>query len=136
MKKVLILCTGNSCRSQKAHGILKNLSPNTEVYSAGVETHGVNPFAIDAMNRIGIDISNHTSNNISEYDLVSFDYIITVCDSAKERCPIFPSTAIKFHKDFYDPSKFEGGLDEKNKRFDKARNEIQAYLKSFIKAYL
>ncbi len=88
MKKILVLCTGNSCRSQIAEGYLRHFAGNkAEVYSAGVETHGVNPKAIATMAEDGIDISHHTSNNISEYSNVPFDYVITVCDNAKERCP-------------------------------------------------
>ena len=95
MKKVLVLCTGNSCRSQIAHGYLnKLLNGKAEVYSAGVETHGVNPLAIKTMQEDGIDISKHTSNNISEYSTVQFDYIITVCDHANEQCPVFPSLSL------------------------------------------
>ena len=91
MKKILVLCTGNSCRSQIAHGYLEHIGlDKVKVYSAGVETHGVNPMAIATMKNDGIDISNHTSNNIAEYQHIEFDYVISVCDNAKERCPIFP----------------------------------------------
>ena len=91
MKKVLVLCTGNSCRSQLAEGYLRYFAGNkAEIFSAGVETHGVNPRAIATMKEDGIDISAHTSNNISEYAGIDFDYIITVCDNARERCPFFP----------------------------------------------
>jgi arsenate reductase len=106
MKKVLVLCTGNSCRSQMAHGYLKKfLGDRGLVYSAGVETHGVNPRAASVMKNDGVDISRHTSNNISEYLDIEFDYIITVCDNARERCPYFPSRAEKYHYDFPDPAK-------------------------------
>ena len=94
MKKILVLCTGNSCRSQMAEGYLKYFSQNkAEVYSAGVETHGVNPGAIQIMKEDGIDISKHTSNNVNEYRNIDFDYVITVCDNAREKCPVFPSKA-------------------------------------------
>ena len=109
MKKILVLCTGNSCRSQLAEGYLRKFaSGKAEVYSAGVETHGVNPRAIATMLEDGIDISNHTSNNILEYTGIEFDYVITVCDNAKERCPYFPSKAEKFHYNFPDPAKATG----------------------------
>src|SRR3954468_19407202 len=106
MKKVLVLCTGNSCRSQIAEGYLRHFGGNNiEVYSAGVETHGVNPLAIATMQEDGIDISHQTSNNVEEYRNIGFDYLITVCDNARERCPVFPAEARKFHHNFPDPSK-------------------------------
>jgi arsenate reductase (thioredoxin) len=109
MKRVLVLCTGNSCRSQMAEGYLKHFAKDkAEVFSAGVETHGVNPRAIQIMKEHGIDISNHTSNNVNEYKDVPFDSVITVCDNAKERCPYFPANAKKFHYNFPDPAKATG----------------------------
>ena len=98
MKRILVLCTGNSCRSQIAEGYLKHLAKEkAEVYSAGIETHGVNPKAIAIMIEDGINISKHTSNNVNEYRDIDFDFVITVCDNAKEQCPVFPSTAKQFH---------------------------------------
>ena len=98
MKNILVLCTGNSCRSQIAEGFLRHYAAEkANVFSAGVETHGVNPRAISIMNQVGIDISNHTSNHVDEYANIDFDFIITVCDNAKERCPYFPSKAERFH---------------------------------------
>ena len=106
MKRILVLCTGNSCRSQIAHGYLQHFAKSkAEIYSAGVETHGVNPKAIATMDEDGIDISKHTSNNVLEYMAIDFDYIITVCDNAKERCPYFTGNAQKFHYNFPDPAK-------------------------------
>lgn len=137
MKKILVLCTGNSCRSQMAHGFLNQYAPKgTVVKSAGVETHGVNPNAIDTMKREGIDISSHHSNHVDEYLDMEFDYIITVCDSAKERCPYFPSKSIRFHHDFYDPSKSNLEGTALAEDFDKARNEIKTYCREFVSAYL
>jgi len=137
MKKVLVLCTGNSCRSQIAHGYLAHFAgDNVKVYSAGVETHGVNPKAISTMKRDGVDISNHTSNNVNEYDAADFDYLITVCDSARERCPIFPSSATKFHSSFPDPAGFTGSETEIENGFDEVRDIIKTYCKSFVSAYL
>src|SRR5690606_26924495 len=128
MKKLLILCTGNSCRSQIAEGYLKYFAGNkAEVFSAGIETHGVNPKAIETMKEDGIDISAHTSNNIEEYKNIDFDYVITVCDNAKERCPVFPSTAKKFHHNFPDPAKATGTYTEVMEVFRKVREEIKAY---------
>ena len=101
MKNILVLCTGNSCRSQMAEGYLRYFSDGMAiVFSAGIETHGVNPRAISVMLADGIDISHHTSNNVNEYLAVKFDFIITVCDHANEVCPVFPSSAKKFHFNF------------------------------------
>lgn len=134
MKNILVLCTGNSCRSQIAHGYLAAMTQGkANVYSAGVETHGVNPKAITIMREDGIDISNHTSNNITEYFGVDFDYVITVCDNAKERCPYFPTKAQKFHYNFPDPAKATGTDDEIMDEFRKVRLLIKDYCNQFIK---
>jgi len=136
-KNILVLCTGNSCRSQIADGYLRAFSPEgTNVYSAGVETHGVNPKAIQTMKGDGIDISNHTSNNVSEYGDIDFDYIITVCDNAKERCPYFPSNAHRFHMNFPDPAKAQGTEKEIDAQFAEVRDMVKLYCKEFISAYL
>lgn len=135
--KILILCTGNSCRSQIAEGYLKQfLGDSAEVYSAGVETHGVNPRAIKIMAADDIDISNHTSNHIDEYADIQFDHVITVCDSAKERCPVFPSSAKLHHEDFPDPAKATGTEEEIMKSFETTRNIVKNYLKDFVKKEL
>jgi len=134
---VLVLCTGNSCRSQIAEGYLKQYAPKeTTVYSAGVETHGVNPRAIETMKADGVDISNHTSNLVDEYDEIDFDYIITVCDNAKERCPFINSNGILFHKDFPDPAKSTGTDEEIGLSFNQTRDLIKTYCKEFTSAYL
>lgn len=133
-KRVLVLCTGNSCRSQIAHGYLKKFGgENIEVFSAGVETHGVNPKAIATMKEDGIDISGHTSNNILEYKDIDFDFIITVCDHAKERCPYFPSKALKFHYNFPDPGKAIGTEEEVKNEFTRVREMIKKYCFDFIR---
>lgn len=132
-KKILVLCTGNSCRSQIAEGYLRHFANgNAEVYSAGVETHGVNPKAIAIMQEDSIDISNHTSNNIDEYYDIDFDFVITVCDNAKERCPFFPTKAKKFHHNFSDPSKATGTDEEINEQFRQVRQQIKEYCERFI----
>lgn len=132
-KKILVLCTGNSCRSQIAEGYLRHFANgNAEVYSAGVETHGVNPKAIAIMQEDGIDISNHTSNNIDEYFDIDFDFVITVCDNAKERCPFFPTKAKKFHHNFSDPAKATGTDQEINEQFREVRQQIKEYCERFI----
>ena len=134
MKNILILCTGNSCRSQIAQGYLEYFtdSDKVKVYSAGLETHGVNPKAIVVMNEDNIDISHYTSNNIDEYFDVSFDYVITVCDNAKEHCPFFPTQAKKFHHNFPDPAKAVGTDAEVLQKFRKVREQIKAYCKQFV----
>ena len=137
MKNILVLCTGNSCRSQIAHGFLAAMTAGkAHVYSAGVETHGVNPKAIATMKEIGIDISHHSSNNITEYLDVNFDYVITVCDNAKERCPYFPTKAVKLHYNFPDPAKAIGTEDEINKQFRSVRTMIKTYCEKFVEEYI
>ena len=132
-KKILVLCTGNSCRSQIAEGYLRHFAKGkAEIYSAGIETHGVNPRAIAVMKEDGIDISHHTSNNIEEYRNIDFDFVITVCDNAKERCPFFPSKAKKFHYDFPDPAKATGTEEEIKKQFATVRDMIKDYCKNFV----
>ncbi|MEI8053292.1 MAG: arsenate reductase ArsC [Bacteroidota bacterium] len=136
-KKVLVLCTGNSCRSQIAHGYLQHFAGDqAEIYSAGVETHGVNTKAITTMKDDGIDISNHTSNNVLEYQAIDFDYVITVCDNAKERCPYFPTKAQKFHYNFPDPAKAIGTDNEIKFEFERVRIIIKKYCADFVEANL
>lgn len=131
--KILVLCTGNSCRSQIAEGYLRHFAKgNAEIYSAGIETHGVNPRAIAVMKEDGIDISTHTSNHIDEYRAVNFDLILTVCDNAKESCPYFPSKAKTFHHNFTDPAKAKGSEDGIREEFRKVRDEIKNYCREFI----
>lgn len=132
-KNILVLCTGNSCRSQMAEGYLRYFANNrADIYSAGIETHGVNPKAIATMLEDGIDISKHTSNNLSEYAHIDFDFVITVCDNAKERCPFFPTKAKKFHHNFPDPAKATGTENEINEQFRHVRQQIKNYCKQFI----
>lgn len=133
MKKILVLCTGNSCRSQIAEGYLRKFAGDkAAIYSAGVETHGVNPRAVATMREDGIDISNHTSNHIDEYRDIDFDFVITVCDHARERCPFFPTTAKKFHQNFSDPAKAIGTKAEIEKQFKKTRQQIKDYCRKFV----
>jgi len=137
MKKILVLCTGNSCRSQIAEGYLRYFAGDkAEIYSAGVEIHGVNPRAVQVMKEDGIDISNHTSNHIDEYHDIDFDFVITVCDNAKERCPHFSSAAQKFHQNFPDPAKAEGSEDEIIDRFQEVAGSIKEFSKEFAKEHL
>ena len=136
MKKILILCTGNSCRSQIAHGFLDHLTNNSiSIVSAGIEKHGLNKNAVKCMAEIGIDISSYNSNHIDEYINENFDFIITVCDNANETCPILPnSNAKKIHRNFKDPSKINNGL--YNESFDLVRDEIKNFMIKFIKLEL
>ena len=133
MKNILVLCTGNSCRSQIAEGYLRHFAgEKAEIYSAGIETHGVNPRAISIMKEDGIDISKHTSNNIDEYLDIDFDFVITVCDNAKEHCPVFPTKAKKFHHNFPDPSKSKGTEEEVLEEFRRVRQMIKSYSQQFV----
>ena len=128
MKQILVLCTGNSCRSQIAEGYLQFFAGNRAiVYSAGIETHGVNPKAIEVMAEDGINISHHTSNNIDEYAGFPFDHVITVCDNAKENCPYFPTNAQRFHFNFPDPAKATGTPEEIMNEFRRVRDMIKTY---------
>jgi arsenate reductase len=132
-KKILVVCTGNSCRSQIAEGYLRKIAGDkAEVYSAGVETHGVNPLAIETMKEDGVDISSQTSNNMNEYLNLDFDFVITVCDNAKERCPFFPTTAKKFHQNFPDPAKATGSEGEIKAQFRQVRQQIKDYCLQFV----
>ena len=137
MKKILVLCTGNSCRSQIAEGYLRHFAGNkAEIYSAGVEVHGVNPRAVKTMLDDGIDISGHTSNNVTEYMNIPFDYVITVCDNAKERCPFFPSKAIPLHQNFPDPAKASGTDADIMQQFAAVRDMIRSFSKTFVEEYI
>jgi arsenate reductase len=137
MKNVLVLCTGNSCRSQIAEGYLRHFAGDkAQVYSAGIETHGVNPKAIQVMAEDHIDISKHTSNNVDEYISIPFDHIITVCDNANENCPYFPGKAKRFHHYFPDPAKAKGSPEEVMTEFRRVRDMIKAYSKDFVAEHL
>ena len=132
---ILVLCTGNSCRSQMAHGYLEDfLHDNANVYSAGIETHGLNPGAVAIMKEDDIDISGHTSNHVDEYEGIEWDYIITVCDHAKENCPFIPSkNAVRIHHDFTDPSKAQGTKEQIHEAFEETREDIKAFVYELIK---
>jgi arsenate reductase (thioredoxin) len=136
-KKILVLCTGNSCRSQIAHGYLTHFAKQAlEVYSAGIETHGVNPRAIAIMKEDGVDISHHTSNNVNEYTDMDFDFVLTVCDNAKENCPYFPAKVKTFHYDFPDPAKAKGTEEQIMAQFRNTRDLIRRYIRDFVKDYV
>ncbi|HQS06614.1 MAG: protein tyrosine phosphatase [Sphingobacteriales bacterium 17-39-43] len=133
MKNILVLCTGNSCRSQIAEGYLKHYTGDkAKIYSAGIETHGVNPRAIKVMAEDHIDISKHTSNNVNEYLDIPFDFVITVCDNANEACPYFPRNVERFHFNFPDPAKAKGTEEEIMEEFRRVREMIKVYAAEFV----
>lgn len=133
-KRVLILCTGNSARSQMAEGILRQDGGEAfDVESAGVKPSIVRPEAIEAMREIGIDISSHRSKSVDEFIGQQFDYIITVCDNAKETCPVFPGKAERIHQSFEDPPPPGAkSAEETLSIFRRVRDEIREWMKGFI----
>lgn len=134
MINILVLCTGNSCRSQMAEGYLKKFGgEKIKAYSAGIETHGLNPRAVVVMKEDDVDISEHTSNHIDEYKSIPFDIIITVCDHAKENCPYFPSNATRYHHNFPDPAKATGKEEEILSSFRQTRDQIKEYIVDLLK---
>jgi arsenate reductase (thioredoxin) len=136
MINILVLCTGNSCRSQIAHGYLAHFTDAAKVtvYSAGVETHGVNPKAIATMKVDGMDISQHTSNHVNEYLGIDFNYVITVCDNAAERCPVFAKQTRLIKHNFKDPAKATGTNEEIENEFARVRDEIKSFCKEFVQS--
>lgn len=132
-QRVLILCTGNSARSQMAEGLLRNIAGDQfEVESAGTEPSHVRPLAIAAMNEIGIDISGHRSKSVDEFAGQEFDYVITVCDNANENCPVFPGKTERIHWSFDDPAAAPGTEGEQLAMFVRVRDEIREKLREFV----
>jgi arsenate reductase (thioredoxin) len=132
-KRVLILCTGNSARSQMAEGLLRHdAGERFKVESAGTKPSFVRPEAIAAMDELGIDISGHHSKSVKEFDGQEFDYVITVCDSARESCPIFFGGAERLHQSFDDPAALEGSEKERLNLFRRVRDELRGYLREFF----
>ncbi len=133
-RRALFLCTGNSARSQMAEGWLRHLAGDRfEVLSAGTHPVGLNPKAVAAMGEIGIDISQHRSKSLEEFLGQPFDYVITVCDSAKEACPIFPGAAQALHYSFTDPAAAPGSMEEQMAVFRRVRDEIGQRLQEFLR---
>jgi arsenate reductase len=131
-KRVLILCTGNSARSQMAEGLLRSLGGGRfEVFSAGTHPSRVRPEAIEAMREVGIDISGQRSKPVGEFAGREFDYVITVCDRAREECPVFPGRAERVHWSFDDPAEAAGGWPERLEVFRRVREEIGARLREW-----
>jgi len=132
--RVLILCTGNSARSQMAEGLLRHDAGNVyEVFSAGTKPTRVRPEAITVMREVGIDISGHRSKSVDEFAGQDFDYVITVCDNAKESCPIFPANTKRIHWSIDDPAAVQGPEEERLAAFRRIRDELRARLQTFAK---
>jgi arsenate reductase len=132
-QRVLILCTGNSARSQMAEGLLRSIAGERfEVFSAGTKPVGLNPNAVAAMNQIGVDISGYRSKSVDEFAGQPFDYVITVCDNAREACPYFPGGGQRIHHSFEDPAAVR--QDQQSKLFGRVRDEISAWLQAFVRS--
>lgn len=134
-RRVLILCTGNSARSQMAEGLLRSMAGDRfEVESAGTHPSTVNPLAIEAMNQVGIDITGHWSKSVAEFAGQDFDFVLTVCDRAAENCPVFPGKAERIHYNFDDPAAVEGDRAVRLAAFCRMRDEIRDWLDDFSSA--
>lgn len=133
-KKILFLCTGNSCRSQMAEGWARYLKGDVlEPYSAGIEVHGLNPYAVKVMKEAGVDISHHRSKHVKELFHIPFDYVVTVCDHANETCPVFPGRVKRLHVGFDDPPRLAATLsseEEKLAVYRRVRDEIRAFVET------
>ena len=133
-KRVLILCTGNSARSQMAEGLLRHdASEQFEVESAGTKPGAVRPEAVAVMREMGIDISTHRSKHVDEFEGQQFDYVITVCDNALESCPVFFSKAQKLHHNVEDPAPLAGSEEQRLALFRRSRDELRCYLREFAR---
>jgi arsenate reductase len=132
--KILFLCTGNSCRSQMAEGWTRRLKGNIiEAFSAGIETHGLNPHAVRVMAEAGIDISGHSSKNVADLRHIPFDHVVTVCDHAHETCPLFLGRARKTHVGFDDPPRLAKDAPTEAEALDhyrRVRDEIRAFIET------
>lgn len=131
-QRILILCTGNSARSQMAEGLLRHMAGERfEAFSAGTRPAGLNPKAVQAMAEVGIDISGQRSKSVEEFQGQPFDYVLTVCDNAREACPVFPGTAKRIHWSLDDPAAAQGSDEEQLHAFRKIRDELQGLLRGF-----
>jgi arsenate reductase (thioredoxin) len=129
--RILFLCTGNSCRSQMAEGFTRALKGDTiEVWSAGIEAHGLNPYAVKVMAEVGIDISGQKSKTTAELPDVHLDYVITVCDHAREMCPLFLKAVKQVHAGFEDPAAASGTEEEIMAVFREVRDQIRAFVEN------
>nr|WP_283775308.1 arsenate reductase ArsC [Desulfuromonas sp. CSMB_57] len=137
VKRVLFLCTGNSCRSQMAEGLINaDFAGKIEAFSAGTEPHGLNPTAVQVMAELGIDISRQTSDHISRFDGRNFDYVITLCGDANEKCPLFFGGVKRLHMGFDDPPKAQGTPEEVLDVYRRVRDEIREQLGGFFQREL
>jgi arsenate reductase len=131
-KRVLVLCTGNSARSQMAEGLLRHdAGDRFDVESAGVDPDRVRPEAIAVMKEVGVDISGHRSKHVDEFAGQQFDYVLTVCDNANESCPVLPGQGERLHRSFEDPAALQGTEQQRLAKFRRVRNEIRDYLRTF-----
>ncbi len=136
MQRVLILCTGNSARSQMAEGLLRHLAGDRfEVFSAGTRPIRVRPEAMTVMRELGIDISGHRSKSVDEFAGQAFDYVITVCDNAKESCPVFPAETRRIHWSIDDPVAIQGTREQRLARCREARDQLREYLRGFVEEW-
>jgi arsenate reductase (thioredoxin) len=139
MKKILFLCTGNSCRSQMAEGWARHLKADSiEPYSAGIETHGMNPSAIQVMAEAGVDITGQRSKNVSEFANVEFDYVVTVCGHANEHCPVFRGSAKVIHVGFDDPPRLAKDAKTEEERlapYRRVRDEIKRFVRDLPESF-
>ncbi|MEZ5305970.1 MAG: arsenate reductase ArsC [Pyrinomonadaceae bacterium] len=136
-KRILFLCTGNSCRSQMAEGLINNdFADTVDAFSAGTEPHGLNPTAIAVMAELGIDISRNSSDHISVYEGQPFDYVITLCGDANEKCPLFFGGVKRLHMGFDDPPKAKGSPEEILGTYRRVRDEIRKQIGDFLRAEL
>ncbi len=130
--KVLFLCTGNSCRSQMAEGWTRHLKGDLiDAWSAGIETHGLDPLAVKVMAEAGVDISGHSSKHVDELKHIRFDYVVTVCDHAHESCPLFPGRTKIVHRGFDDPPRLAAVVNEEEEKLDcyrRVRDQIRAFV--------
>ena len=134
MKKVLFLCTGNSCRSQMADGLINHdFAGQIEAFSAGTEPHGLNPRAVEVMAEVGIDISANSSDHVSKYEGQNFDYVITLCGDANDKCPLFFGGVKRSHIGFDDPPKATGSEEEVMNVYRRVRDEIRSQLGDYFR---
>ena len=135
-KRVLVLCTGNSARSQMGEGLFRaEGGAGVDVFSAGTKPGSVRPEAITVMKEIGIDISGHRSKSVDEFAGQSFDYVVTVCDNARDSCPVFPAGTERIHWRFEDPAAVEGSEGERLSAFRRIRDQIREHVKAFFRGH-
>ena len=132
MKKILIICTGNSCRSQMAQGILSSITKDIGIFSAGTHPEPVNKYAIKVMSEIGIEISKYSSNHINEYVNIDFDIALTLCDNAQKKCPVLSKTRSLIHMSFIDPADSKGTHLEIISQYREVRDLLKNYIKKSL----